>query len=162
MRDAINCPHGRRDTAPALFAARKKGKKVPFDFVLDELADLGPWTRPMFGSTAVYVEEKIVFILRDRNDQDTGVWIATTRENHASLRRVLPNMRSITVFGVGETAWQVLPADPTTSRRACSGRARSFWPTIRGSGRCRSQGTGSAAGHGDDGGGSRRGARPLA
>jgi len=100
----------RRDP-DALFAARKKSKKIPFDFVLDELTDLGPWTRPMFGCTAVYVEEKIVFVLRDKNDQDTGVWIATTKEHHTSLRRELPNMRSIKVLGVGETGWQVLPAD---------------------------------------------------
>jgi hypothetical protein len=100
----------RRDP-DALFAARKKTTKVPFDFVLDELADLGPWTRPMFGCTAVYVEEKIVLVLRDKNDPDTGVWIATTKEHHGSLRRELPNMRSIEVLGAGETAWQVLRAD---------------------------------------------------
>ncbi len=112
----------RRDP-DALFAARTS-KKLPFDFVLDELADLGPWTRPMFGCTAVYVEEKIVFVLRDKNDQDTGVWIATTKEHHASLRLQLPNMRSIKVFGVGETGWQVLAADSDDFEesvlRACS------------------------------------------
>jgi hypothetical protein len=54
---------------------------------------------------------EVVFVLRDKNDQDTGVWIATTKEHHASLRQELPNMRSIEVFGVGETGWQVLPAD---------------------------------------------------
>lgn len=100
----------RRDP-DALFAARKKVKKVPFDFVLDELADLGPWTRPMFGCTAVYVEEKIVLVLRDKGDPDTGVWIATAKEHHASLRQELPGMRSIEVLGAGETAWQVLRAD---------------------------------------------------
>jgi hypothetical protein len=26
----------------------EEGKKVPFDFVLDGLADLGPWTRPRY------------------------------------------------------------------------------------------------------------------
>jgi hypothetical protein len=100
-----------RRNANPLFATRKT-KTIPFDFVLDELADLEPWTRPMFGCTAVYVEEKIVFVLRDKkNDDDNGVWVATTREHHESLRRELPNMRSITVFGVGETGWQVLPHD---------------------------------------------------
>lgn len=93
-----------------LFAAKKK-KKIPFEFVLDELANLEPWTRPMFGCTAVYVDEKIVFILRDKKDDDDGVWIATTKEHHGSLRRKLPNLRSIAVFGVGETGWQVLPVD---------------------------------------------------
>jgi hypothetical protein len=98
----------RRDP-DALFSARTK-KPIPFDFVLDELAELEPWTRPMFGCTAVYVEERIVFVLRDgKKDADDGVWVATTKDHHGSLRRELPNLRSITVLGVGETAWQVLP-----------------------------------------------------
>jgi hypothetical protein len=87
-----------------LFAVRKT-KAIPFEFVLDELAGVDPWTRPMFGCTAVYVEERIVFILRDNKDRDNGVWVATTKEHHASLRRELPNLRSIAVFGVGETGW---------------------------------------------------------
>ena len=93
-----------------LFAVRKT-KAIPFDFVLDGLAGLDPWTRSTFGCTAVYVEERIVFILRSKKDRDDGVWVATTKEHHASLRRELPNLRSITVFGVGETGWQVLPVD---------------------------------------------------
>ena len=98
----------------ALFAAKKTAKKVPFDFVLEELATLGPWTRPMFGCHAVYVEDKIVLILRDKKNprRDDGVWIATTEEHHASLRRDLPGMRSISVLaGGGVTGWQVLPAE---------------------------------------------------
>jgi hypothetical protein len=96
----------------ALFATRRRPKEVPFGFVLDEIADLHPWTRPMFGCVAVYVDEKIVFCLRDKKDspRDNGVWIATTKEHHASLRCELPCMRSIAVFGVAVTSWQVLPA----------------------------------------------------
>jgi hypothetical protein len=90
--------------------ATGRTKRPPFAFVLDEIARLEPWTRPMFGCTAVYVEEAIVFILRDKKDADEGVWIATTKTHHASLRALLPSMRSITVFGTGETGWQVLPA----------------------------------------------------
>src|ERR1700681_1853049 len=93
-----------------LFAV-KKTKAIPFEFVLDELAGVEPWTRPMFGCTAVYVEEKVVFILRDKKDRDDGVRIATTKEHPVSLRHELPNLRSITVFGVGESGWQVLPVD---------------------------------------------------
>jgi len=104
-------PSKTRRDPDTLFASRTK-KPAPFAFVLDELADLDPWTRPMFGCTAVYVEEKIVLILRDgKSDEDNGVWVATTKEHHATLRRELPNMRSITVLGVGETGWQLLPAD---------------------------------------------------
>jgi hypothetical protein len=67
----------------------------------------------MFGCTAVYVKEKIVLILRNRLDgtADNGVWLATTEEHHASLRREFPNMRSIQVLGQEVTGWQVLPVD---------------------------------------------------
>jgi hypothetical protein len=87
-------------------------KKIPFEFVLDELGDLTYWTRPMFGCTAIYVEEKIVLVLRykpERRDDSDGVWVATTREHHVSLRRQLPNLRSIAVLGGNETGWQMLP-----------------------------------------------------
>ncbi len=104
----------RRPTADeAVFATRKRAAPVPFAFVLEELARLSPYTRPMFGCISVYVEEKIVLILRDRSSspKDNGVWVATTREHHASLREELPSLRSITVLGVGETGWQIVPKD---------------------------------------------------
>ena len=93
--------------------APTKQRKVPFEFVLDEIAALAPETRPMFGCTAVYVDGKIVFVLRNRPSQpaDNGLWIATTPEHHVSLRAELPSLRSIRAFGEGETGWQVLPAE---------------------------------------------------
>jgi hypothetical protein len=106
-------PRAVRPHPDALFAARKPPKKLPFDFVLAELEELGPVTRPMFGCHAVYVDDKIVFILRDTGDRiDDGVWVATTREHHEALRRDLPSLRSITVLaGGGVTGWQLLPAE---------------------------------------------------
>jgi hypothetical protein len=67
----------------------------------------------MFGCLAVYVEDKIVLILRDKRvgTADNGVWLATTQEYHESLRREFPSMRSIQVLGKEVTGWQVLPAD---------------------------------------------------
>lgn len=96
----------------ALFVAKPR-KTVPHAFVLDALAALSPRTRPMFGCLAIYVGEKIVLILRDKPETsaDNGVWLATTQEHHASLRRDFPNMRSIRVLGGKVTSWQVLPAD---------------------------------------------------
>ena len=87
----------------------KSAKAVPFEFVLDALAPLSPWTRPMFGCTAVYVDEKIVLILRDKDDDDGGVWVAMEREHHESLRKELPVLRSIEIFGSGDSKWQVIP-----------------------------------------------------
>jgi hypothetical protein len=95
----------------AMFGAKaKKPKTIPFDFVLDELSDCDPITRPMFGAYAVYVADKLVLILRERDSYtgDNGVWLATTADRHAALRPDFPNMRSIKVFGPGETGWQVL------------------------------------------------------
>ena len=67
----------------------------------------------MFGCLAVYIEDRIVLILRDKpqNRADNGVWLATTEEHHDSLRREFPNMRSIKLLGKGVTGWQLLAAD---------------------------------------------------
>ena len=93
----------------------KPRKPVPHEFVLDAIAPLSPRTRPMFGCLAVYVQDKIVLILRNEDKPgqtaDNGVWLATTQEHHQSLRRDFPNMRSIKVLGKKVTGWQVLPAD---------------------------------------------------
>jgi hypothetical protein len=93
--------------------APKPRKAVPHEFVLDAIAGLSPRTRPMFGCLAVYIEEKIVLVLRDKPDRraDNGVWLCTSEKHHESLRRQFPNMRSIQVFGKEVTGWQVLPAE---------------------------------------------------
>jgi len=107
----------RRDTASrplddTLFAVKQR-TAVPHEFVLDAIASLSPRTHPMFGCLAVYVKDKIVLVLRDKrgNTADNGVWLATTKEHHESLRREFPNMRSIQVLGKAVTGWQVLPVD---------------------------------------------------
>jgi hypothetical protein len=98
---------------------------MPFEFVLDALAPLSPVTRLMFGCQAVYVEDKIVLILRDRPKarKDNGVWLATTASHHDSLRADFPNMRSIGLLGAKVTNWQMLPADAPdfeeSARHAC-------------------------------------------
>ncbi|HEY1802216.1 MAG TPA: hypothetical protein VGG46_14925 [Terriglobales bacterium] len=91
-----------------------KRKAIPHEFVLDALAPLPFETRPLFGTLAVYVNDKIVFALRDKRDaaaDDDGLWLATTKEHHKSLRQDFPNMRSIRVLGKKVTGWQLLPAD---------------------------------------------------
>ena len=96
----------------ALFGSKPR-RPAPFPFVLDAIASLSPWTRPMFGCLAIYVDEKIVLILRDKpsHPADNGVWLATTPEHHQSLRADFPHMRSIQVLGKKVTGWQVLPLD---------------------------------------------------
>jgi len=93
--------------------AAKREKVAPHQFVLDAISSLSPATRPMFGCLAVYVEDKIVLILRDKPNSkgDNGVWLATTAEHHESLRCEFPWMRSIGLLGKKVTGWQVLSAD---------------------------------------------------
>ena len=66
-----------------LFSVKPR-KVVPQEFVLDAISPVSPYTRPMFGCLAVYVKDKIVFILRDKreNTADNGVWLATTEQHH--------------------------------------------------------------------------------
>ncbi len=97
----------------ASLPATRPRSAIPHEFVLDALAPISPWTRPMFGCTAIYVGEKIVLILRQKPsyERDNGVWLATTHEHHESLRDDFPNMRSIELLGEKVTQWQVLPVD---------------------------------------------------
>ncbi len=122
-------PKARRNTGrhpfdDAIISARRR-KLAPHEFVLDALAGVAPPTRPMFGCLAVYVEGKIVLILRDRHDtpKDNGVWLATTAEHHGSLLREFPGMRSIQLLGRKVTHWQVLAVDlprfEASALRAC-------------------------------------------
>jgi hypothetical protein len=103
----------------------KPRKAIPHEFVLDALAPASPWTRPMFGCTAIYVGEKIVLILRQKPgyERDNGVWLATTHEHHESLRQDFPSMRSIELLGEPVSNWQVLPTDAPdfeeSAMRAC-------------------------------------------
>ena len=84
---------------------------IAFDFVLEELYSVEPKVRAMFGSHAVYVKDKIVLILRNRDSHpdDNGVWLATSPEHHQSLKKDFPSMRTIALLGSVETAWQNLP-----------------------------------------------------
>ncbi len=88
-------------------------KYIPFDFVLDRLVQLGPIIKPMFGCYGVYIGEKIMLILRNRKDHslDNGVWLATSKEYHISLKKELPSLRSIDLLGNGDTNWQILPLE---------------------------------------------------
>jgi hypothetical protein len=87
--------------------------KIPFEFVIEELERIHPRVKPMFGCYAIYAGEKLVLILRKRNEftDDNGVWLAAPHEHHASLKKEFPCMRSVRLLGSSETVWQNIPAD---------------------------------------------------
>jgi hypothetical protein len=90
----------------------KQKKTIPFQFVLEALSTKDPMVKPMFGCHAVYVNGKIVLILRQKSNalKDNGVWIATSHDHHASLKKLLPCLRPITVFGENG-GWQNIPEE---------------------------------------------------
>lgn len=87
-------------------------KKIPFDFILDYLHPLEVTIKPMFGCHAIYANGKILLIVRKKEDHEdaNGVWIATGKEHHASLKKELPSMQSVYILsdGKNETGWQMI------------------------------------------------------
>lgn len=88
-------------------------KPIPFNFILDYLYPIDVVTRPMFSVIAVYTGNKIVLGLREslKNPESNGIWIATSKEHHGSLKKDFPTIASIPVLGDGATGWQYLPSD---------------------------------------------------
>jgi len=85
----------KRAPTDVLARTAKNSRKIAYDFVLDALHDLGPTTRAMFGSTAVYLGERVVFILRKKGDSDDGVWVAFDEDRVRDAIAALPNLTPI-------------------------------------------------------------------
>jgi len=88
-------------------------KPVPFEFVVEKLYRLTPMIRPMFGCHALYANNKIILAFRKKDEGtfDNGIWVATSKEHHDSLKKEFPSLRSINVLGGGVTGWQNIPED---------------------------------------------------
>jgi hypothetical protein len=65
---------------------------IPFEFILDYLNKNNVRIKPMFGCFAVYVGNKLVFLLRDRKEKTelNGVWLASSVEKIESLSLEFP------------------------------------------------------------------------
>jgi len=89
----------------------KKPRTIPFDFVLDELYQVNPIIKPMFGCHALYLGNKMVLMLRHKeaHPRDNGVWVATTPEHVIGLKAEFPSMRPVELLGANVTSWQNLP-----------------------------------------------------
>jgi hypothetical protein len=63
---------------------------IPFEFVLDYLPK-NVLTRKMFGMYYIYWGKKILLILRKRDNEPemNGIWVATKREHHQSLKEII-------------------------------------------------------------------------
>ena len=93
--------------------AVKTKKLPPYDFILEELGDLVTSIKPMFGAFGLYRDHQILMILRkkEKYDNDTGIWLAVADGQHDNIRKTIPELRDLEMFGPGPTSWQVVGED---------------------------------------------------
>lgn len=93
----------------------KESKKIPFEFIIEELYSIEPKVKPFFGAYGIYKNETILFILRKKEEHadDNGIWVATFKEHHESLKKEFPFLQNIGLLG-GDTNWLNLPEDYDT------------------------------------------------
>jgi hypothetical protein len=92
--------------------SRLTNKRIPYSFVIEELDSIHPVIKPMFGCYSVYIGDKIILFLCEREKQpyQKGVWVATTPESFLSLAQEFSSMRSIENPKIGKSPWLMLPA----------------------------------------------------
>jgi hypothetical protein len=97
-------------------------QKPPFDFIFDHLLPMTTNVKPFFGMFSVYSGEKLLLILRERDDQPemNGIWIAVNNDGSASLKKDLPVLRAFPgpKSGKKEGGWLVIPAKADDFERA--------------------------------------------
>jgi hypothetical protein len=94
----------------------KPKHKPPHPFVLEAIETLNPEVRRMFSGYAVYVGDRLVFMLRDhiKSVRDNGVWIVLSEGTDPAapgLRREFPSIRPIELLGNKMGHWLVIPTD---------------------------------------------------
>jgi len=82
---------------------------IPFDFLLNDLP-AGIIVKPAIGMFYIYFNGRIVLIFRktNKNPQFNGIWIATTRDHHHSLKVDVPAVSEFQLEEGIDTAWLLL------------------------------------------------------
>jgi hypothetical protein len=98
-------------------AGRAKPKQnPPHAFVVEALAPVNPEVRRMFSGFAVYIGDRICFMLRQhtKSPQDNGVWLVLADgidPADKSLRREFPSLRKIELLRTKIGHWLLIPSD---------------------------------------------------
>ena len=90
--------------------ANPRRKPIPFPFILDELESLRPTVKSVFGFTHVYLEDRLLFSLRDAETRSgsNGMWLYTTNAEAESLAAEFPDLPRRQIWRSGNKAWLVL------------------------------------------------------
>jgi hypothetical protein len=86
---------------------------IPYEFVFDYLPT-GIIVKKMFGMHYVYWGKKIMMILRKRDNESdlNGIWLATAKKHHESLKRAIPELGSFFIDGDERHGnWLLIPGD---------------------------------------------------
>jgi len=85
-------------------------KKIPFEWVFENLFELDPYIKPMFGAYGVYAKGKIMLILREKNTMTelNGVWVATDKKFHDQLIKEIPALQPFSIDGTVPGHWLML------------------------------------------------------
>lgn len=88
-------------------------KSIPYDFVFDYLP-VGIIVKPMFGMHYIYLDKKIMLILRKRDNQPelNGIWVATSKGHHQNLQTNIPELGAFFIDGDGRHGnWLLIKDD---------------------------------------------------
>jgi len=100
----------------------KSATPIPFDFIIDALYHLHPVTKSMFGTTAVYVRDKMVLALKDnkKDPATNGVWISTEQVYHPELMLLIPSLATFEIYGIKTKNWLLLPSGSVNFEKEAS------------------------------------------
>ena len=101
----------------SILKSPKASNRPPFEFILDALEGLDLHTRRMFGCTAIYVGEKIMFVMYkpEQNEtasglkKDIGIWVCIPKEYTLEMKAAFPQLKGVSFFEDENSAWQCLP-----------------------------------------------------
>ena len=90
----------------------KSKEPLPFPFILDQVISLRPTIKRMFGFTYVYLEDRLLFSLRQssKHRSSNGIWLFTTTEHLESLRNEFPQLSRHYRWRSGNNGWVILPS----------------------------------------------------
>jgi hypothetical protein len=85
-------------------------RRAPFPFVIEELQSIRPTVKRAFGMTYVYLDERLLFCLRDSEKlpATNGLWLFTTTEHVESLAREFPDLPRRCLWRSGKNAWVII------------------------------------------------------
>jgi hypothetical protein len=97
----------------------KSKQKPPHAFVLEALTPLKPEVRRIFSGLGVYLDDRIVCMLRDspKSPRDNGLWLVlseTTDPADPGLHREFPSLRRIGLLRTKIAHWRLIPSDGPT------------------------------------------------